>query len=116
MDNEAKGLSLFQQILLTILVMVMIPLASLWYITLSAVFAVAYGLGRRFALPLKKLTRITDSISRGKPHREVIGETRGDEIGALARASRGADPFGYRGEFLQLVGLAAALDSATAGR
>jgi Ca-activated chloride channel family protein len=27
----------------------------------------------------------------------------------LARSARGADPFGYRGEFLQLVGLAASL-------
>jgi len=28
---------------------------------------------------------------------------------ALARAARGADPFGYRGEFLQLAGLASSL-------
>jgi hypothetical protein len=28
---------------------------------------------------------------------------------ALARSARGADPFGYRGEFLQLAGLASSL-------
>jgi Ca-activated chloride channel family protein len=32
-----------------------------------------------------------------------------DDVLELARAARGADPFGYRGEFLQLVNLAAAL-------
>jgi Ca-activated chloride channel family protein len=31
------------------------------------------------------------------------------DVLALARAARGADPFGYRGEFLQLAGLAASL-------
>jgi Ca-activated chloride channel family protein len=31
------------------------------------------------------------------------------DVLALARDSRGADPFGYRGEFLQLTGLAASL-------
>jgi Ca-activated chloride channel family protein len=35
-----------------------------------------------------------------------------DEIGQLATAARGADPFGYRGEFLSLVRLAAGLDGA----
>jgi Ca-activated chloride channel family protein len=34
------------------------------------------------------------------------------DIATLAGAARGADPFGYRGEFLQLVHLASALDSA----
>jgi len=32
-----------------------------------------------------------------------------DDVRALARAARGADPFGYRGEFLQLAGLASGL-------
>jgi Ca-activated chloride channel family protein len=31
------------------------------------------------------------------------------DVLALARSARGADPFGYRGEFLQLAGLASAL-------
>jgi Ca-activated chloride channel family protein len=31
------------------------------------------------------------------------------DVLALARNARGADPFGYRGEFLQLAGLAASL-------
>jgi len=54
--------------------------------TLFAVLVVAYGLGRRFASPIKELTEVTDSISRGELHREVTGTGRGDEIGALARA------------------------------
>lgn len=33
-----------------------------------------------------------------------------DEVLALAREARGADPYGYRGEFLTLVGLARSLD------
>ncbi|MCB1776288.1 MAG: von Willebrand factor type A domain-containing protein [Candidatus Competibacteraceae bacterium] len=33
-----------------------------------------------------------------------------DDVLALARHARGADPFGYRGEFLTLVGLAKSLD------
>jgi Ca-activated chloride channel family protein len=33
-----------------------------------------------------------------------------DDVLALARDARGADPFGYRGEFLTLVGLARSLD------
>jgi Ca-activated chloride channel family protein len=37
------------------------------------------------------------------------GEFSYDEVLELARVARGADPFGYRGEFLQLVNLAAAL-------
>jgi Ca-activated chloride channel family protein len=32
-----------------------------------------------------------------------------DEIAALANGARGTDPFGYRGEFLQLVALAESL-------
>ena len=35
-----------------------------------------------------------------------------DDISELARQSRGNDPHGYRGEFLQLVGLAETLDQA----
>ncbi len=31
------------------------------------------------------------------------------EVLALARGARGADPFGYRGEFLQLANLASSL-------
>ncbi len=38
-----------------------------------------------------------------------------DEVLALARDARGADPFGYRGEFLTLVGLARSLDSGKPG-
>ncbi|HAO31855.1 MAG TPA: von Willebrand factor type A domain-containing protein [Candidatus Competibacter sp.] len=38
-----------------------------------------------------------------------------DEVLALARGARGDDPFGYRGEFLNLVGLARSLDPAKAG-
>jgi len=34
-----------------------------------------------------------------------------DDVLALARAARGPDPYGYRGEFLTLVGLAKSLDS-----
>jgi len=39
------------------------------------------------------------------------GEFRYDDVAELARVSRGADTFGYRGEFLGLVGLAQALDT-----
>ncbi len=38
-----------------------------------------------------------------------------DEMLALARAARGADPHGYRGEFLTLVGLARSLDPGRSG-
>ncbi|MEI2740971.1 MAG: von Willebrand factor type A domain-containing protein [Candidatus Competibacter sp.] len=38
-----------------------------------------------------------------------------DEVLALARGARGDDPFGYRGEFLTLVGLARSLDPAKSG-
>ena len=38
-----------------------------------------------------------------------------DEVLALARSARGADPFGYRGEFLTLVGLARSLDPGKPG-
>ena len=38
-----------------------------------------------------------------------------DDVLALARAARGSDPFGYRGEFLTLVGLAKSLDPGKAG-
>ncbi|TGV71869.1 DUF3520 domain-containing protein, partial [Mesorhizobium sp. M00.F.Ca.ET.149.01.1.1] len=34
-----------------------------------------------------------------------------DRIAEIANAARGADPFGYRAEFLSLVRLAASLDS-----
>ena len=34
-----------------------------------------------------------------------------DDVLTLARGARGTDPFGYRGEFLTLVGLAKSLDS-----
>ena len=39
-----------------------------------------------------------------------------DEVLALARAARGVDPHGYRGEFLTLVGLARSLDPGRGGR
>ncbi len=38
-----------------------------------------------------------------------------DEVMALARSARGADPYGYRGEFLTLVGLARSLDPGQEG-
>jgi len=38
-----------------------------------------------------------------------------DEVLALARGARGDDPFGYRGEFLTLVGLARSLDPGKTG-
>lgn len=38
-----------------------------------------------------------------------------DQVLALARSARGDDPFGYRAEFLTLVGLARSLDSGKAG-
>jgi Ca-activated chloride channel family protein len=38
------------------------------------------------------------------------------DVADLARAARGPDPFGYRGEFLSLVGLAEALDTARSAR
>ena len=39
-----------------------------------------------------------------------------DKVLALARDARGADPFGYRSEFLTLVGLARSLDPGQSGR
>ena len=39
-----------------------------------------------------------------------------DEVLTLARDARGADPFGYRSEFLTLVGLARSLDPGQSGR
>ncbi|MBL8259968.1 MAG: VWA domain-containing protein, partial [Candidatus Competibacteraceae bacterium] len=39
-----------------------------------------------------------------------------DDVLALAKSARGDDPFGYRGEFLTLVGLARSLDSTEAGK
>ncbi len=38
-----------------------------------------------------------------------------DEVQALARAARGDDPYGYRSEFLTLVGLAKALTPGKSG-
>ncbi len=38
-----------------------------------------------------------------------------DDVLALARDARGADPYGYRGEFLTLVGLARSLDPGKGG-
>ena len=38
-----------------------------------------------------------------------------DDVLALARAARGPDPYGYRGEFLTLVGLAKSLDPGKGG-
>ena len=40
---------------------------------------------------------------------DAVRDYRWDEIQRLAAASRGADPFGYRAEFLRLVGLAQSL-------
>lgn len=44
---------------------------------------------------------------------QYLGQFSYSQILELARNSRGKDPFGYRGEFIQLVGLAASLSQAT---
>jgi len=46
-------------------------------------------------------------VLRGRRYTGAFGY---DEVLALARDARGADPYGYRGEFLTLVGLARSLD------
>ena len=40
---------------------------------------------------------------------EYVGDYAYADVVELAAAARGADPFGYRGEFLRLVGLADSL-------
>ena len=45
---------------------------------------------------------------------EYLGAWCWDDIRELASQSRGTDPFGYRGEFLQLVSLAGSHDSLSA--
>ena len=44
------------------------------------------------------------------PERLYTDDLAWDRISEIATASRGADPFGYRSEFLSLVRLAAAID------
>ncbi|MDS4042834.1 MAG: VWA domain-containing protein [Candidatus Competibacter sp.] len=51
-------------------------------------------------------------LLRGGRYTENFGY---DEVLALARGARGADPHGYRGEFLTLVGLARSLDPGGGG-
>lgn len=50
-------------------------------------------------------------LLRGGRHTSSFGY---DEVLALAKDARGADPFGYRGEFLTLIGLARSLDPSKA--
>ena len=40
-------------------------------------------------------------LLRGNP---VLGDWSYDDVAALADASRGDDPFGYRAEFIRLIG------------
>ena len=51
-------------------------------------------------------------LLRGGRHTGNFGY---DDVLALARGARGADPHGYRGEFLTLVGLARSLDPGGGG-
>ncbi len=55
-------------------------------ITLGVVLIVAYGLARRLSLPIRSLTSVADSMSRGELGARITETGRGDEIGALARA------------------------------
>jgi len=52
-------------------------------------------------------------LLRGGKYTERFGYS---DVLSLARASRGADPFGYRGEFIALVGLAQTLSTGDAQR
>ncbi len=55
-------------------------------ITCLTVFIIALLLANRLSTPIRNLTQIADEISRGKLDAEIRETTRGDEIGALARA------------------------------
>jgi methyl-accepting chemotaxis protein len=54
--------------------------------TLVAVLLIAFLLALRISTPIRKLTTVADAISRGELGTEIPETTRGDEIGALARA------------------------------
>lgn len=58
----------------------------LFVATLVAVLLIAYLLALRISTPIGKLTTVADAISRGELSTEIPETTRGDEIGALARA------------------------------
>jgi methyl-accepting chemotaxis protein len=55
-------------------------------VTCLTVLVIAYLLASRLSTPIRNLTYIADEISRGKLDAEIKETTRGDEIGALARA------------------------------
>jgi methyl-accepting chemotaxis protein len=55
-------------------------------ITLGVVLIVAYGFARRLSGPIRSLTTVADSMSRGELGAQIVETGRGDEIGALARA------------------------------
>lgn len=55
-------------------------------VTLAMVIAVATLLARRLSQPIRNLTTIADEISKGKLGAKIDECSRGDEIGALARA------------------------------
>lgn len=54
--------------------------------TLVMVILVAYLLANRLSTPIRNLTSIADGISRGDLGAQISETSRGDEIGALARA------------------------------
>jgi len=58
----------------------------LMVVTVLLVLVVAYWLGRRLADPIRRLTTVADSLSRGETGGKIVETGRGDEIGALARA------------------------------
>ena len=55
-------------------------------LTLVVVLVVGYLLATRLSRPIRNLTAIADSISKGELGAEIRETSRGDEIGALARA------------------------------
>ncbi|WP_163338423.1 cache and HAMP domain-containing protein [Desulfopila sp. IMCC35008] len=55
-------------------------------LTLVVVLVVGYILANRLSKPIRNLTAIADSISKGELGAEINETSRGDEIGALARA------------------------------
>jgi methyl-accepting chemotaxis protein len=58
----------------------------LMVVTVLLVSVVAYWLSRQLAGPIRRLTSVADSISRGEISGKIVETERGDEIGALARA------------------------------
>ena len=55
-------------------------------ITLAAVVLVAMLLSRGLSVPIQRLTALAEDISRGRLDSKISYVSRGDEIGALARA------------------------------